>query len=318
MTPAGGAPAGHPDVRPDPGDFHGRPTRRMTNGAITVEVLAEAGPRIVGLWREGSPENLLAETPDLGWDTALGRYELLGGHRLWFAPEVPERVAVPDSGGLTLEALDGGLRLTGVTEPVTGCVRSIEVRLDPVLPALTMAHRVENRGERPLELAPWSITQLPLGGVALLPQRRATTGHRPRPNRNLVLWPYASWEDPRLRIRDGLVTVGAVGGPELKVGCLDDTGWVAYVRDGVALVRRFDPAVTERHADLGCNVEAFCGARYLELEVLGPLWTLAPGAAAVLLERWEVREVATGAPELRDALDGPLEAAQTVHHGDAH
>jgi hypothetical protein len=318
VTAAGGAPAGHPDARPGSGDFHGRPTRRLTNGAITVDVLAEAGPRIVGLRRAGSAANLLAETPDLGWDTALGRYELLGGHRLWFAPEVPDRVAVPDSAGLTLEPLAEGLRLVGVEEPVTGCVRSIEVRLHPSLPALALVHRVENRGERPLELAPWSITQLPLGGTALLPQRRAITGHLPRPNRNLVLWPYSSWEDGRLRLRDGLVTLDAVAGPDLKVGCLDDTGWVAYVRDGVALVRRFDPAVTERHADLGCNVEAFCGARYLELEVLGPLRTLAPGAAAVLLERWEVREVATGAPELRDALDGPLEAAQTVHHGDAH
>lgn len=330
MTAAGGAPAGHPDARPDRadvdreargdidgetrgeahGDFHGRPTRRLTNGAITVEVLADAGPRIVGLRREGSAANLLAETPDLGWDTALGRYELLGGHRLWFAPEIPDRVAVPDAQGLTLETLDDGLRLTGAQEPVTGCVRSIEVRLDPDLPAMALRHRVENRGERPLELAPWAITQLPLGGVALLPQRSAITGHLPRPNRNLVLWPYSSWEDPRLRLRDGLVTVDAIAGPDLKVGCLDDPGWVAYIRDGVALVRRFEPVPDERHADLGCNVEAFCGTRYLELEVLGPMRTLAPGTSVSLLERWEVRDALAGdAMLLRAALERHLDEA---------
>ncbi len=309
MTPPGGVPAGPSVGPPVTGDFHGRPTRRMTNGAVAIEVLAQAGPRIVRLGRHGSPDNLLAETPDLGWDTALGRYELLGGHRLWFAPEVPDRVAVPDSEGLTLEALGDGLRLTGTREPVTGCVRSIEVRLHPSLPSLTLLHRVENRGSRPLDLAPWSITQLPLGGVALIPQRTAVAGHRPHPNRNLVLWPYSSWDDPRLSVHDGLVAVEAAAGADLKVGCLDDTGWVAYVREGVALVRRFEPVPDEMHADLGCNVEAFCGSRYLELEVLGPMRTLAPGAAATLVERWEVRDApAEGAMLQRAALRTPLDA----------
>ena len=267
---------------------------RITNGAIQVEVLAAAGPRVIGLRRASSPANLLAETPDLGWETALGRYELLGGHRLWIAPEDPDMGAVPDSEGLAVEILVDGLRLTGAVDLATGCVRSIEVRLDPVLASLTVLHRVDNRGPRSLELAPWSITQLPLGGLALLPQRPAVAGHRPRPNRNLVLWPYSSWEDPRLRIRDGLVAVHAVAGAELKVGFLDDTGWVAYVRDGTALVRRFDPNPTEAPSDLGCNVETYCGSHYLELEILGPMRLLRPGESTTLLERWEVRDVPAG------------------------
>jgi hypothetical protein len=303
---------GDTPVRPTPGDFHGRPTLRLANGAIAIEVLAAAGPRIVGLRRDGVAANLLAETPDLGWDTALGRYELLGGHRLWFAPEDPDRVAVPDSDGLAVESLVDGLRLTGTVEPGTGCVRSIEVRLDPVLPALAVLHRVHNQGARPLELAPWSITQLPLGGVALLPQRRAVAGHATRPNRNLVLWPYSSWDDPRLRVREGLMTVDAVAGADLKVGSLDDLGWIAYVRDGTALVRRFTPAAGEAHPDLGCNVEVYCGSRYLELEVLGPMRVLPPGASTTLLERWEVRDVVAGdAMPLRDGLAQPLDAPAT-------
>ncbi len=300
-------PPGETIVRPAPGDFHGRPALRIDNGVLEVDVLATAGPRIVGLRLEGSPHNLLAETPDLGWDTGFGRYELFGGHRLWFAPEDPERVAVPDSRGLEVEPLDDGLRLTGAVEPATGCVRSIEVRLDRVLPSMTVAHRVHNAGPRPLELAPWSITQLPLGGVALLPQRRAVAGHHTRPNRNLVLWPYASWDDPRLHVRNGLVAVDALAGDDLKVGCLDDTGWVAYVRDGVAVVRRFDPTPRAAHPDLGCNVETFCGSRYLELEILGPIVVLLPGASATLVERWEVRCVPAGdAMAARDALAEPL------------
>jgi hypothetical protein len=299
-------------VRSAPGDFHGRPTLRIANGAILVEMLAAAGPRIVGLQRVGATANLFAETPDLGWDTALGRYELLGGHRLWLAPEDSEHAAIPDSDGLAVETLVDGARLTGSEESPTGCVRSIEVRLDPVLPSLCVLHRVHNRGPHPIELAPWSITQLPLGGQALLPMRRAIPGHDTRPNRALVLWPYTSLDDPRLHIRDGLVTVDAVAGDDLKVGCADDTGWVAYLRDGTAIVRRFAPVPDEAHADLGCTVETFCGSRFIELEVLGPMRVLAPGASTSLLEHWEVRDVPTGGPlDVRDGLARPMDGAAT-------
>jgi len=290
------------------GDFHGRPSLRIANGAIEIEVLATAGPRIVGLRRDGSSANFLAETPDLGWETAQGRYELLGGHRLWLAPEIAEQSAIPDSDGLVVEPLADGLRLSGALEARTGCVRSIEVRLDPVLPSMSVLHRVDNRGQQPVELAPWSITQLPLGGTALLPLRRAIAEHQTRPNRNLVLWPYSSLDDPRLDIRDGLVTVDARAGSDLKVGAFDDSGWVAYVRDGSALVRRFDPALGEPHPDLGCNVETFCGSRFIELEILGPMRVLAPGASTTLSERWEVRDVPPGdTMGLRDALARPID-----------
>ena len=291
------------------GDFHGRPTVSVSNGSITVEALANAGPRIVGLRAADAPGNLLAETPDLGWDTTTGRYELFGGHRLWFSPEDPDRVAVPDSRGLAVAPLPDGLRLTGAVEPATGCVRSIELEVDPARPCLVVRHRVHNGGPLALELAPWSITQLPLGGRALLPQARATAGHHTRPNRNLVLWPYTSWDDPRLRVRDGLVTVEAVAGADLKIGAFAAPGWVAYARDGTVLVRRFEPSPGEAHPDLGCNVETYCGARYLELEVLGPTRILAPGSAATLVEHWEVR-AAGGADDmhLRDALAHPIDA----------
>ncbi len=299
-------------VRATPGDFHGRPTLRMANRAIVIEMLTAAGPRIVGLRRQDASANLLAETPDLGWETALGRYELLGGHRLWLAPEDSEQAAIPDSDGLAVDLLADGVRLTGAEEPPTGCVRSMEVRLDPVRPSFSILHRVDNLGSHPLELAPWSITQLPLGGEALLPLQRAVDGHETRPNRAFVLWPYSSLDDPRLHIRDGLITVDAVSGEDLKVGCLDDSGWVAYVREGVAIVRRFEPLPGAPHPDLGCNVETYCGSRFIELEVLGPTVVLAPGSSTTLAERWEVRDVPSDDPmRWRDALSRPFDELVT-------
>ena len=206
-------------------------TRRLANEHLWVEVLATAGPRIIRLGLAGSPRNLLAETPDVGWETPYGRYELFGGHRLWFAPEDPDRVAVPDGRGLVLEAEPNGIRLTGLAEPPTGLVRSMALRLPPGRAGLEVCHELHNVADRPIELAPWSITQLPLGGTVLLPQP-AMPGHHARPNRTLVLWPYTNWEDPRFRPRDGLLTLDAQAGPSLKLGYFNDAGWVGYVRDG--------------------------------------------------------------------------------------
>jgi hypothetical protein len=296
------------------GDFHGRPTLRLESRSLWLEVLAASGPRIVRLGLAGSPANLLAETPDLGWETPNGRYDLLGGHRLWFAPEDPDAVAVPDTDGLAIAELPGGVRLSGRVEPGTGIVRSIEIALDAASASFTVRHELLNQGREPLELAPWSITQLPLGGQALLPQRRAAPGHRVSPNRNLVLWPYTTWDDGRIIVRDGLLVVRATPGDDLKLGCFTDLGWVAYARDGVALVRRFDPAIGERHPDLECNAETYCGSHFLELEVLGPLRTVMPGASTCLVERWEVRSLEEQhadplvlAAELTIPLDAPAE-----------
>jgi hypothetical protein len=269
-------------------DYHGYATTRLTNDDLWVDVLTTAGPRIIRIGQAGSSRNLLAETPDVGWETPHGRYELLGGHRLWFAPEDPDRVAVPDGHGLVVAAEPNGVRLTGLAEQPTGLVRSMALRLPPGRAGLEVLHELRNVADRPIELAPWSITQLPLGGTVLLPQGPATPGHNPRPNRTLVLWPYSSWEDPRFRTNDRLLTLDALAGPSFKLGYFNDAGWVGYIRDGAVLVQRFAPMADRPHADLGCNVETYVDGRYVELELLGPLTELAPGATVVLVEHWQI------------------------------
>jgi hypothetical protein len=279
--------------------YHGQVTRRLVSDSLWIDVLETAGPRIVRLGQAGSTRNLLAETPGVGWETPHGRYELFGGHRLWFAPEDPDRVAVPDGQGLVITAEPGGIRMTGEPEPQTGLVRSIGIHPLAGGPSLDVCHELHNVAAHPIELAPWSITQLPLGGTVILPQRAATPGHHVRPNRSLVLWPYTSWEDPRFRPLDGLFVLRAEAGPSLKLGYFNEAGWVGYLRDDVLLVRRFEALPGRPHPDLGCNVEIYIGNRFLELELLGPLTELAPGATAQLTERWEVLSVEGGSGEDR-------------------
>jgi hypothetical protein len=270
------------------GDFHGEPTLVLESGELQVELLAEAGPRLVRLRLAEAGDNLLGEVPDLGWETPWGEYRLRGGHRLWFAPENPPLTSAPDEGGLEIAERPNGLRLERL-EPQSRLRKTIEVELAADTAALTLRHGLRNEGEAPVRHAPWAITVLPPGGVAVLPQQRGPIGASEfLPNRSLVLWPYSSIADPRLVLGDELVLVHADPAPRFKIGYLNRAGWAGYLRDGVFFCKRFDPEPELEHADLGCNVEAYCNDRLLELETLAPLSLLEPGGEAWLEERWQI------------------------------
>ncbi len=270
--------------------FFGRPTVRIESESVWLEALAGHGPRIVRFGLQGG-EDVFAETPDFGWDTPEGRYENVGGHRLWFAPETLGP-GVPD-GGLTVEQGDRRLRLEGRQEG-SGLRRRIDVRLEPDRPAVTAVHEVANEGDVTFELSAWAITQLNLGGIALLPQPEPVAEHALVPNRQVVLWPYSSWQDKRLMIADGLVALDAQPDRPVKIGCLSHGGTIAYLRAGLLFVKRFEPAADSPHPDLGCNVEVYCDQGSIELETLGPLVRLEPGGTVRHEERWELRRVDAG------------------------
>lgn len=274
------------------GDFHGEETLLLESEHLSVEVLAGAGPRIVSLALAGSSENVLGDVADIGWDTPWGRYNLRGGHRLWFAPENPPLTSAPDEGDLVVAERGSGLRLERL-EPESGLRKVMEVELAADRAAVTVLHRIRNEHEAAVELAPWAITILPLGGVALLPQQRGPIGESEvLPNRALVLWPYSSVSDPRLELGDEFVLVRAAAAPTpFKVGYLNRAGWAAYLHGGVLFCKRFDPQVEHAHADLNSNVEVYCNDRLLELETLAPLSRLEPGAEATHEERWELYRV---------------------------
>ena len=70
--------------------FAGHGCVRLASGAGAAIVSTSVGPRIIGLFRSGDEDNVLAVLPDAAIDRDGGPpYRLLGGHRLWAAPEVP-------------------------------------------------------------------------------------------------------------------------------------------------------------------------------------------------------------------------------------
>jgi hypothetical protein len=289
------------------GDFYGLPTRIISTEHLRLEFLAEAGPRIVRLMLAGSGENQLAELPDVHWTTPYGEYYVRGGHRLWHAPEAAPRSSVPDNGGLTVKEQDGVVRLFQLPEPDTRIRKNLEIHLHGDRPAVTLRHELWNGGAWPVELAPWAITQLRMGGVAVLPQRVEPVDRDGLwPNRHLVLWPYTRWQDPRLQLGDEYVLIEAQ--PQLsalKVGYMNHHGWIGYLREGILFVKRFELCTDQPHADMGCNVEVYCDERCIELETLAPLCRLEPGQSATHVETWELY-TGLGAPQTQDQVQAIL------------
>ena len=100
-------------------DFHELPTATLENEHIRLDYLTVAGPRIVGLSYRGSA-NLLADVFDAATETPLGTYSILGGHRLWIAPESLLTTYASDKTGLSVRQIPQGVELTGASESSSG------------------------------------------------------------------------------------------------------------------------------------------------------------------------------------------------------
>lgn len=260
------------------------PFASLENDFLRVDYLTTTGPRLIALHARGVEGNLLAETPDIHWTTPHGEFYLRGGHRLWTSPEDSFYTCPEDGLNVTIEK--DKVTLRGEVD-ASGLEKEISFHLDQNRVLLT--HRVTWHGKEPIELAPWGITQMRLGGMAILPLS-ATRGLQP--NRNLVLWPYSQVRDERLELHDDLVLIhGRASERAFKIGNFNSHGWIACLWDKVVFVKRFSADHSCKYPDMGCNVEAYVKDICLELETLGPLTLLQPKESVTYAEAWEVSVV---------------------------
>jgi hypothetical protein len=277
-------------------DFNTLPTRILDNGFIHIEALAHAGPRIMRLSAFGSPNLLAVLTPKENRITAYGEYHFMGGHRLWHAPEALPRSYIPDDDGLTTEDLppstssgQAGIRLLRPAEAGSGIAKTIDIHLAPGRAAATLVHTLRNDGLWEVVLAPWTLTMFRINGTAILPQPIGDPKGLLH-NRILAIWPYTRLNDPRLILRDDFILIrpNAEDVSPLKIGYYNPHGWMAYWLDGILFRKTFNlhqPNLT--YPDGGCNTASYCSDS-IELEALGPLEKLAPGASVTLTETWEL------------------------------
>jgi hypothetical protein len=271
-------------------DFYGLKTQSLENDSLRLDYLSESGPRIVRLCLKNSGKNLLVELPEAVLDSSAGDFHLRGGHRLWHSPEYRPRTYLPDDDPIRVERLEDGVRLVQPVEQGSGIQKNIEIHLPASGTHFTLAHSLVNEGPWPVELAPWAISMLPLGGVALLPFQPASSSKTGLlHDRRLSLWPYTQVDDPRLMVRDAYIAL--LGQPRptaVKIGIFNSFGLEAYYCDRTLLIKRFDPQEGQVHPDFGCNSEVYIKDTFTELESLGAMTLLEPGQAAFHTEKWEI------------------------------
>jgi hypothetical protein len=268
---------------------------RVSNGEIELVATTDVGPRIIRLGFVGG-QNLFKNYPE-----ALGRigdpeWHNYGGHRLWHAPEVFPRSYAPDNEPVQ-HAWDGHTLVLANSEGHNRLDKEMRVTVSLTSPCVEVAHRIVNRNPWPIELAPWALSVMAPGGRAVYPQE----DYRPHPDelapaRPLVLWHFTDMTDPRwtwgrkyIQLRqDPAATT------KQKVGFLNKQGWAAYLLGGDALVIRYPYDPTAVYADMGCNTQTYTDPDMLEVETLGPLVDLEPGAHVDHLESWILAKLECG------------------------
>lgn len=270
-------------------------------GPYHVEVATDFGPRLTGL-RHGVGDNLLATLPaDLTVGPSDRPFRFRGGHRVWAAPEDPEITYAPDDGECAVTWEDGSLTVAARPDRA-GIVKEMTVSL--VGEGLSVANRLLFTRDLDRRLAPWSITQFPYGGLAIVPIIGAATA--PLPNRQLVLWPYTSPADPRLSFRDSGVVIEASGDTAIKVGTGPSPGKLGYWRSGTLFVKEIDDAGRNDIPDMGAVGQVYVGSGFCELESVGGLSPAREGGVVTIGEVWRVLDCPDldTAAELVFASDG--------------
>lgn len=271
---------------------------RLSNGETELIITLDVGPRILS-YRTADGPNVLKEFDDQLGKSGEPKWAVRGGHRLWVAPEDPDRTYVPDNAPVKHEQIGpGAVRLTLPADAKHGLEKVVEVKLAPKGSEVQIDHKVVNRSSKPAELAIWSLTVMKPGGVEVIPlpakaphpgDAENGTVETFAPSFPLVSWSYTDFQDPRWTFgSDSLVLRQDPKLGPTKVGLRNPAGVVGYLNDGTLFIKRFPCLKGVTYPDFGSNYETFTNEEMLELETLGPLVTVAPGEATSHRETWSL------------------------------
>lgn len=258
---------------------------RVSNGTVDFVVTTDCGPRVIRFGFTGQ-QNMFAENCPLTIKSDLGEWSILGGHRLWHSPEGSPRSYYPDKDPVRFEEHNGFVRVIQKPEPHTHIEKEIDIALSPSKAEAKVTHRLRNLSMWDIELAPWALSVMAIGGKAIAPiPPRFADGLLP--TNPMVLWSYTDMTDDRWTWgRNYIMLQQKTTGEPQKIGMMVKDNWAAYVNKNQMFLKTFtfDPNAT--YPDFGCSVEIYTGPHMLELETVAPLTKLAPKAHVEHVENW--------------------------------
>ncbi len=262
----------------------------LSNGTADLVVSAGFGPRVLH-YGPSLDVNLFGEQYAAARALPADTWKLVGGHRFWIAPEDPRITYVPDNDPVEVESPQLRTLHVRALDPQTRIEKSLDLSLAPHGSEVVVSHTLINQGVWPVRVAPWALSVMPLGGRAVMPlPERRPHSESLLPAGSLVCWSYTDLGDPRWSFAPtGVMLDGIPGRPPQKIGTFVEAGWLAYWQPAATFIKRFEVAAGADYPDLGCSAELFTNAHFLEVESLGPLVWLEPGASVEHVETWEFR-----------------------------
>lgn len=246
----------------------------LVAGELALGVDAAHGGRIVSFSRSG--EEFL---------TPASVHPDNYGSTLWDSPQStwdwPPRAAL-DIQPYAAQHEGDTLVLQSAVDPC-GLQFTKRVRADPARERIEIDYRICNRGDTPVQVAPWEVTRT-AGGLSFFPEARAVglppTELHPIVRQDGICWyPFAP----------------AVLEKGRKLFALGREGWLAHVcdRQRLLFVKTFPVTPFEACAPGQGTVEIWGhdAALYIELENHGPYVRLAPGEQLCYPVRWSLETI---------------------------
>lgn len=258
-------------------------------GELRLAVTTKVGPRIIGCFIGGDDKfNHFAVLPPKPFENVGTDFTLYGGHRLWHSPEEVPRTYEPDNDPIEVNQTKTGVEFVGNPCKATGIQKRILV--EPLENGLIcVTHTIENIGFWPIELAPWTLSQMAPGGICVMPLGTEPDGYPYAPDRKINFWPYSDLKDKRFCLGSEYMMVksDAKIDKAFKIGYNNFCGWAAYVNNGAALVKYFEYDFDGEYSDDGCSMECYACKDFTEMELLGAKETLEPGETVQFVEYWQ-------------------------------
>ena len=271
--------------------YRGHDAYRLTNSDVELVVVTGTGPRILRYSFIGGP-NVFVEfsEEDEARITGGAEWKLHGGHRIWVGPEAPSYTYAPDNEPTEVSVEGGKLRSTQPAD-IAGIEKEIEVELDAEGTSVRVTHRLRNRSMWPLEMAPWALSMMAPGGhgITTFPPRGTHPEDLP-PSNPLMMWAFTNLSDPRWTFLEKYLVLRQDPqnpDPE-KLGHFNEHTRGAYLLGDTLFVKRFEADPSKSYPDMGVSFETFTNAYFLELETLGPLQRVEPGATIEHVETWSL------------------------------
>lgn len=284
---------------------------KLSNSDVELIATLDVGPRVISYSLPGG-FNVMKNYGEMMGKSGEPEWQIRGGHRFWLAPEDLTRTYFADNRPVKHEAIGThGVKLTPPPETEYGVQKEMILKLAPKGTRVDVTLKVTNVGKEPTNLAPWGPTVMAPGGIEIipLPPKSPHPGH-PKyakspedfgPNQELILWPYFDFADTRWTFGKKYIFLRQdVNKGPTKIGLAHRMGWVAYLNSHTLFVKRFDYREGAIYPDRGTRYQTFSYEEMLEMETVGELVNLKPGASAELTESWELH---SNVPDVKTEAD---------------